>query len=231
MTLEELMDSDKDFLNMLFVKLTGREPTKVDRKLLLKTLLIVSMGTGHSPPSVFVPRVVSSITKNESFSIINGLIGGLSCFGTHHLGAVAKSVEQYHEINSSFLGGDLDQHVQDYVFSKLESKDIIYGYGHPLYKKDPRPNMLYSYLDENYPDSNYLRIFNNMKKTLQEKKGIHPNVDSIIGLSLSVLGFEKSHCLYLAFIARSLSMVCHILDEQPEKPFDFFMKNTNSDGK
>ena len=35
------------------------------------------------------------------------------------------------------------------------------------------------------------------------------------------MGFEPEHGIYLSFLSRSLSMVCHILEEVPKKPFSF----------
>jgi citrate synthase len=214
----ESLFQDHDFIDLLFLKLIGKKAIPEEKKLFLKTLLSVSMGVGHEPPSIFIPKTISSVTKDKRFAVINGLIGGLTSFGTSHLGAIYDIMQLYLKLK--------DTNIKKYVEKKLKNGGIIPGFGHPVYNKDPRPDLLSAEIDKYFLDNVYKIKYNQLEEILVEKKGLRPNVDAIVGLSYTCLGFQPEHGLYLSFIARSLSMVCHILEEQERKPFSFFLENT-----
>jgi len=220
-TLEELFSMDLDFIDMLFLKLTGRRPVQTERKLFLKTLMILSFGTGCHPPSVMVPKLIASTTKNKEFAIINGLIGGLATVGTDHLGAVTGIMKTLKCIKEEINDNMLKKGVEEYVEVELSNGNKIMGFGHPVYKADPRPAMVLKEIRSMCRSNTYVKVYEQLRKTLYEKKKIQPNIDAILALSYLVLGFEPEHGIYLSFLSRSLSMVCHILEEFPKKPFSF----------
>jgi len=219
-SLKELFTTNLDFIDMIFIKMTGKLPTKKEKRLLLRTLMVVSMGTGYHAPSVLVPRMVATTTKNEAFAIINGLIGGLTTIGTHHLGSVVHVMKMFKHIKDKLKDKNVKSFVEEYVNTELQHNRKIHGFGHPVYHKDPRPEIL---LDEimALADNIYVDIYNCLAEKVKEEKNIFPNIDLILALSYLCLGFEPEHGIYLSFIARSLNMVCHILDELPKKPFAF----------
>ena len=221
-SLEELFSkSDFDFVDLLFLKLTDKRPTSKERRLFLKTLMIMSLGTGCHPPSVMVPKLVASITKNKEFAIINGLISGLATVGTDHLGAVIGMMKNFEHIKEKSVEEGINGAVRNYVEFELSKGRKIKGFGHPVYKKDPRPGMLIPEIRKVYGENVYVLVYDELKKFLKEKKGINPNIDAILALSYLSMGFEPEHGIYLSFLSRSLSMVCHILEEVPKKPFSF----------
>lgn len=207
-----------DFIDLLFLKLTGKKCKFKERELLLKTFMVVSTGIGHEPPSVFIPKTIASTTKDKRFALINGLIGGLASFGTHHLGAVYDVMQMYLELK--------DNDVSEYVVSKLIKKEIIFGFGHPIYNKDPRPILLLKEINKQFNGNIYLENYNQLVKIVDQEKKLRPNIDAVAALSYVCLGFEPEHGIYLSFIARSLNMVCHIYEEFERKPFAFFLENS-----
>ncbi len=217
MSLDNL-SKNHDFIDLLFVKLVGRRPRFRERELLLRTLLYVSMGVGDEPPSVFAPKTVASTTKDARFAVINGLIAGLATFGTHHLGAVYDVMQMYQQLRG--------QNVPQYVSGMLSRNELICGFGHPHYAKDPRPQALLSHIQKHYGGNEYLQIYLELSNELLTIKQIHPNIDAIAGLSYCCLGFEPMHGIYLSFLARSLSMICHISEELPKKPFSGYLQKT-----
>jgi citrate synthase len=217
----ESLFQDHDFLDLLFVKLGGKKPSSEERGLLLKTLMLVSMGVGHDPPSVFIPKTIASTTKDERFAVINGLIGGLASFGTHHLGAIYDVMGLYKELR----GAD----VEEYVERRLGNGECIPGFGHPAYREDPRPSLLSKELDRNFADSPDWRNYSHLERVLLERKGLYPNIDAITGISFTCLGFQPAHGVYLSFTARSLSMLCHVLEEGERKAFSFFLEHTRAE--
>ncbi len=217
----ETLFLNNDFIDLLFIKLTGKKVMKKAREILLKSLMITSMGVGSEPPSVFVPKTVASTTKDKRFAMINGMIAGLATFGTHHLGAVYDVMKMYSELKYA----DYDK-IEEYVDIKLNKKEIIFGFGHPAYNKDPRPKLLFRLLEKSFEGTIIFENYKKLVKILHEKKRISPNIDAIVGLSYSCLGFEPEHSLYLSFFSRSLNMVCHIFEELENKPFSFFIGNS-----
>jgi citrate synthase len=228
-TLEELFRMDLDFIDLLFLKLTGRRPVESERRLFLKTLMILSLGTGCHPPSVMVPKLVACTTKNKEFAIINGLIGGLAAVGTDHLGAVVGMMNTLMVLKDESRNFSVKRTVEEYINAELSKGNKIRGFGHPVYKKDPRPDMLFKEIRSTCRSNDYVKIYDQLKKTLHEKKKINPNIDAIVALSYLVLGFEPEHGIYLSFLSRSLSMVCHILEEVPKKPFSFLNEMVSID--
>ncbi len=214
----ESLFQDSDFIDLLSTKLTGKKPKSYERELLLKTLLLVSMGVGDEPPSVFVPKTISSTTKDKRFSVINGLIGGLATLGTHHLGAVYDVMQMYLDIGN--------KNVEKYVKEKIRDGETIFGFGHPVFNEDPRPKLLLDEIDKYFLEDVHRKKYTQLEELLMEDKNLHPNIDAISGLSYTCLKFQPEHGLYLSFLARSLSMICHIEEEQEEKPFSFFLENS-----
>ncbi|PIN70163.1 hypothetical protein COV93_02570 [Candidatus Woesearchaeota archaeon CG11_big_fil_rev_8_21_14_0_20_43_8] len=158
------------------------------------------------------------MTKSRDFAVINGLIGGLATFGTHHLGAVCENMKLLDDLG--------DNGVKMWVDEKLSHGMKLCGFGHPVYKKDRRPDILYASIEEVYPDHKMLIRYNALRDELHSRKGIHPNIDAVVGLAYSCMNFEPEQGIYLSFLARSLSMMSHILEEFPGKPFDFFLKKS-----
>lgn len=227
-TLERLFNKKEfDFIDLLFLKLTGVEPSKEERRLFLKTLMILSLGTGCHPPSVMVPKLVSSTTKNREFAIINGLIGGLATIGTDHLGAVTESMKTMVKLKKECAGQDTTKAVADYVSKKIKNKEKIRGFGHPVYEQDPRPKLLLKEIKKAYKKNQYIDIYSCLEKKLFEQKKIYPNIDAILALSYTCMGFEPEQGVYLSFLSRSLSMVSHITEELPKKPFSFLNEMVN----
>jgi len=222
-SLEELFKKeDFDFLDLLFIKMTGKQPGSAERRLFLRSLLITSLGTGCHPPSVMVPKLIASTTKNKEFAIINGLIGGMATIGTDHLGAVVECMRVFELLKRmASCSGDIRGAVEGYVGLKLANSEKIKGFGHPVYSRDPRPAMLLREIIQEYRDDINVRIYIQLSRAMFKKKGVHPNIDAALGLSYSIMGFEPEHGIYISFLSRSLSMVSHILEEFPKKPFSF----------
>jgi citrate synthase len=220
-SLEELFIKDIDFLDLLFLKLTGKEANEKEKKLLLKTLMILSFGTGCHPPSVMVPKLVASTTKNKEFAIINGLISGLATVGTDHLGAVIGCMKSLVSLKDKMKEHNVKEVVEEFVEQSLKNKEKIRGFGHPVYRKDPRPGLLLNEILKTYEKNIYIDIYVNLAEKLYIEKGIKPNIDAILALSYLCMDFEPEQGIYLSFLSRSLSMFCHILEEFPKKPFSF----------
>jgi len=219
-SLKELFEMNIDFIDLIFIKMIGKTPSSDEKKLLLKTLMLISMGTGYHAPSVLVPRLIASTTKNKEFAVINGLIGGLTTIGTHHLGSVVQVMKMFKHMKDNLRDKNVKDFVEDYINVELKNNRKIHGFGHPVYKKDPRTELLLDEIHSKH-DNVYMDIYNSIAKKLMQEKNIFPNIDAALALSYLSLGFEPEHGIYLSFLGRSLNMVCHILDELPRKPFAF----------
>ncbi len=222
-TLSELLEKEVDFLDLIFIKLAGKTPLPRERRLFLRSLLVLSMGTGAHPPSVSVPKLIASTTKSPDFAIINGLIGGLASVGTHHLGSICEAMRELQQVYSlacSSSQADVSSLVSRYVEKKLSKGETIHGFGHPVYAKDPRPDLILKEV-KLYGDHPLIEVYSSLASHMHLRRNVSPNVDCALGLSYLILGFDPQQGTYLSFLSRSLSMVCHILEEIPQKPFSF----------
>jgi len=218
-SMEDLFATDSDFIDLLMLKLTGKYPGYRQKKLLLRALMTVSMGTGYHAPSVLAPRLAASTTKNGNFAVINGLIAGLSTVGTDHLGAVAGVMELFVKIKEE-AGHGIKEYAENFVSGEIAAGRKIPGFGHPVYEKDERAELLLKEIEKGF-DNEYIEAYSAVAGKLRDEKGIFPNIDAALALAYLSLGFEPEHGIYLSFLGRSLNMMCHIMDELPRKPFSF----------
>lgn len=222
--LEQLVSSGKGYFDLLFMKLGGSEPTEQSRKLLESALLLASMGTGYHAPSLLLPRMVATTTKDPRQAVLNGLSAGLSSMGTHHLGSIYDVMEGYRELHTRCRGRNeevSETETIQWARERLNAGLKIFGFGHPVYAQDPRPRQLEELVAETFGDSPAYRTYRTLTEFLAREKQISPNIDAALGLVFFSLGFGSTSALYLCFLARSLGMLCHIQDELPRAPFRF----------
>ena len=202
------------FTEALFHILLGRMPTDVERKILDAVLVSFHAGFGYSTPSVLMPRLAAT----TGTSIAASLATGYSAGGSYHIGASEEVMDMYEKILES-NHGDLAEHTRYYLKEMLNSKKKIHGFGHPLFKKDPRPSRLRAILEENGFSNDYITIYDAAGEFLTKEKDIYPNIDGISGAILLALGFKKEHGTGLFLLSRTSAMLAHVVEEKKKEPF------------
>jgi len=204
------------FSEAIFHILLNRRPNEVERNIFDAVLVSFHGGFGYSPPSVLLARLSATTGTSVAHALSAGYAGG----GKYHVGAIENAMEFYDEIKKTKDGSTpIEKHVERYISDIFENKKTLYGYGHPLFKKDPRPERLRDILrDLNYT-SEYIEIYDLVAKFAYEKKGLYPNIDGINSAILLSLGFTKEYGVGLFLLSRTSAMLAHVVEEISKTPF------------
>lgn len=212
LTFQEFMERRMTLSQLIFTTLTGRDPREEEIELLERTLNITSIGLGGTPPSVMVPRLCANVNSDVLSAVNIGLAQVFLTSTDGHLGIMSIIMKQLEELRENHK-------TKEWVVEKLRKREKILGWGHPFYKKDPRPIFLEEEVAKVYPDSDILRVYRIISKILEEEKGLHPGVGAGIALAYSSMGFGPEHSTYLFGLGRTLSTLRHVLEQIEEPAF------------
>jgi len=202
------------FTEALFHILLDRMPSEAEREILDAVLVSFHAGFGFSTPSVLLPRLAATTGSSVAASLAAGFSGG----GKHHLGATEEAMGMYEDILNK-KGADLAKDTKSYLTALIKDGYKIHGFGHPLFKRDPRPLSLRKVLKDRGFTSSYIEIYDAACKFLAREKDIYPNIDGINGAILLSLGFKKDHGTGLFLLSRMSAMLAHVAQERTKEPF------------
>lgn len=207
---------DFTFSEAIFHILLNRRPSETERRIFDAVLVSFHGGFGYSPPTVLLARLSATTGTSIAHALSSGYAGG----GKYHVGAIENAMSLYEDIkNTRHEGAAIKEHVERYVSGIFDRKEILYGYGHPLFKKDPRPERLRGILrDLNY-NSEYIEIYDAVANFTYDKKKLYPNIDGINAAILLSLGFTKDHGTGLFLLSRTSAMLAHVVEEVSKGPF------------
>ncbi len=207
---------DFTFSEAIFHILLNRRPSETERKIFDAVLVSFHGGFGYSPPTVLLARLSATTGTSVPHALSAGYAGG----GKYHVGAIENTMEIYEDIkNTRGESTPLEGHVKNYISGIFERKEKLYGYGHPLFKKDPRPERLREVMRGLDYTSEYIDIYDETAKFAHEKKGLYPNIDGINAAILLSLGFRKDYGTGLFLLARTSAMLAHVVEERTKEPF------------
>jgi citrate synthase len=156
--------------------------------------------------STFTARVVAG-TNADLHSAIVAAICALK--GPLHGGANRAAMEM-------LAGFASPERVADGVRRRLEAKQPLYGFGHPLYRAmDPRAPILRR-LSEQFPldeEPNYLALAQTAEREALAQKGLWPNVDLYSGVLYHALGIPTDLFIPLFAMARVVGQAAHVLEQ------------------
>ncbi len=118
-------------------------------------------------------------------------------------------------IHEEFNGVPTEEQLYDYAWDKLNSGQVIPGYGHAVLRKpDPRFTAQFNYAQKNFPEDEIFQIaglvFNVVPKVLIEQgkaKNPAPNVDAISGTLQYHYGIEEYEFYTVMFgVGRALGV-------------------------
>jgi hypothetical protein len=207
----------------LFNILLNRLPSDDERRLFDIVLVAFHAGWGVLPPTTLVPRIVAGTGVNTAQAMAAGFLAS----GPFHVGAIEHGMKLYRAIAEEFLAenmsnatsADVEQFAFDATARRIESGEILGGYGHPLLRKDPRPVHMRKLMCEMNAEGIYVDIYDGVVRAMLDKKGVVPNVDGMTGAMLLHLGFQVEHGTGLFLHARSAAMLAHIIEEQTVMPY------------
>lgn len=170
--------------------LTGSEPEPVYVRA-LDTYLIAVIDHGMNA-STFTARVIAS-TGADVISAVTGAVGALK--GPLHGGAPGPALDMVREIGTA-------DRAEAYVRAKLESKEVIMGFGHRVYNvRDPRADALAIVAEplfRDHPDADLYALALDVEQVVlrllakyKPGRAIFTNVEYYTALVLNGLGLGE----------------------------------------
>ena len=196
------------FAEMTFLLWLGRRANKHEAKL-FNAMLVACAEHGIAPPSITAARIVKSGGNSMNTSIAAGI---LAC-GDYHGGAIENSMKLIKE----HFGRPAAQVIAEY----REQKKRLAGFGHKIYKTDPRAQKLLELAEKEGIAGGHVRFALELEKELEKATGkkFCINVDGAIAAILCEMHVDPRFGKGVFALARTAGIVAHVFEESNERPF------------
>ncbi len=186
-------------------QLTGKDPLPEAVKA-MDAALVLHAEHGFNA-STFTARTVAA-TLSDVYSAVTAAIAALK--GPLHGGANEEVIKTLREIGRI-------ENVRPYVEAKLAEKQLIFGFGHRIYKTiDPRAAHLKDMSEKFCKASGQTKWFDmsiEIQKIMKEIKGMDPNVDFFSATLYQTMGIPVDLFTAIFAMSRSAGWAAHILEQ------------------
>ena len=93
------------------------------------------------------------------------------------------------------------------------------GFGHPLFRQDPRNPHLRDLVRAQGLTSPYLVVYDTIAAGMQAARTLYPNIDAIAAALFLTLEIAPPYGTALFLCARMADMIAHIEEARHERPF------------
>lgn len=191
------------FTESIFLVLKGELPNEKEAKL-LNSLLVSSIEHGVEAPSTTIAR----LTASNGIPSSTAIAAGVASIGDSHGGAA--------EALAKILQENAEKPAIEIVAEFKETKRRIPGFGHKIYKIDPRTQALLEIAKQTGFDGKFVKLCLEIEKELEKTSGknLPLNIDGTIAALMSELGFDWRLGKSLFIISRVVGIAAHVHEEQ-----------------
>ena len=213
------------FSEYVWFLMTGNLPTTQQRRVLDSTL--VAIAEHGLVPSVQASRMTYAAAPE---ALQGAVAAGILGCGSVILGAAENAGRMLADIVERSRGGSLEAGATAVIQELRAAKRPIPGFGHPLHKgEDPRSTRLFAIAQEEglpSPHRDAARMIGTLLPQLTGKPLVM-NVSAAIPAVLLDAGFPVGALKGVPILARTASLVAHLLEEQ-SRPIGFVLSHAGS---
>ena len=212
--LERARTTPGPYLRRVQALFLDESPTEPQTKALETLFVAWHGGFGYLPPSVMMPR----IAIGTGVPMRQALAAGFAAGGPNHIGACEDAI--------AFLLGclahgpaDVAAAVDEAIAGLLAQNRRVPGFGHPLFRADPRAPRLRVLAAAWGLEAPALVAYDAATDSMKRRTGLPPNIDFASAALFIAAGIRTTAGGTLALCARGVGMLAHMIERQAKPAF------------